>query len=100
VTTTKRRWVRKFAAGSEIVEVDPDDRPECACNVDLVVVEVSGDRWWTLGLEAFGPRAAVRVHLADTAAHWFDRPPPMPLRVTQSAAYPTWAAAFAAAPDG
>jgi hypothetical protein len=61
-------------------------------NAEVVTLEVDGRSWWTLGLESFGPREAVRPALLTVATHWFVHQPPCELGVIRSMSYPTWLA--------
>lgn len=73
----KRRRLRMFVASSggvEELEVGEGERlrsgpaPVQGCNVEFTAVEVSGSRWWTLGLEAFGELDSVEDILKATVS--------------------------------
>jgi hypothetical protein len=94
VATRKRRLLRRFSMDQDSLQEKPiDEPPSAGCNIDLVDLDTADGAWWTLGFESFGPATDLRSLLHAVATSWFDRhPPPVPLRVTSSIAYPTWVA--------
>ena len=93
----KRRILRTFSIEQGSVQEEPvDDPPAAGCNADLVDLQTVKGAWWTLGFESFGPATDLRSQLHAVAKSWFDsRPPPFPLRASDSIAYPSWVAALA-----
>ena len=96
VPTRKRRLLRTFSMDQDsLQETTIDEPPTAGCNIDLVDLSTVDGAWWTLGFESFGPAIDLRSQLRAVATSWFDRrPPPVPLRVTSSIAYPTWVASL------
>ena len=101
IATSKLRWLRKFdTSGSEAVEVplkddeEPVDgsrpRPVRGCNVELTRLTLAGDeRWWTFGLESFGPLGTIVNDLCKAAEAIVARQPPR-LPPGQLFSYPAW----------
>ncbi len=87
---SKRRRSRKWSLDGGLAEVDAQQsQPDQGCGAELTVVELVGERWWTFGLEAFGSPATVGVNLARVTDHLFvSSPPPYPLTLEASFAYP------------
>ena len=96
VPTRKRRLLRRFSTDhGSVQEMPVGELPAAGCNIDLVDLDTVDGAWWTLGFESFGPATDLRSQLHTVTTSWFDRrPPPVPLRVTSSIAYPTWIAAL------
>jgi hypothetical protein len=89
----KRRRVAMFAwsaaGGAGLTPAAAS--PECGCRVELGVVEAGGQRWATLGLEAFGPDARIGEALAGCAAALFASVGPVAgLAAEASYGYPAW----------
>jgi hypothetical protein len=97
VNAHKLRLLRKFSldTGSPL-EVAPKQHPVNGCNAEIVQLQVGVEKWWTFGFESFGSRFDVRSNLRAVAGHWFRTRGVLDarLRVSQSVAYPTWAAGF------
>jgi hypothetical protein len=66
------------------------DEPRCA--VELTEIRARNQDWWSLGLEAAGPRDLLRPVLEATAAVVFARPlpPGADLRLQDSLSYAEW----------
>ena len=80
VDVHKRRRLRRDAG--------PDGG---ACTLELTEVEVGGQAWWTVGLEATGPTDAVcRAALDASAERWLARADAPALRPEDAAGYPAW----------
>ncbi len=69
--------------------------PANGCHLELTELSVYGcggpERWWTLGLEAFGPPDRVEANLARAVAYWNQVAAP-PLGGGLMASYPQWIA--------
>ena len=99
VATAKLRSLRKLdtaspepkeiALGADERPLDPSERPERGCNVELTRVEIDGAVWWSLGFEAFGQLETVERDLAAACAAFASRRPP-PLAGGFFASYPCW----------
>lgn len=97
----KRRWLRKFDTGTSPpaeVELDSEEKPtngrklpDDGCNVEFTAVTVgpTGDKWWTLGFEAFGDLWKIESSLKGVAGALARRVPP-PLTNGWLASYPAW----------
>jgi len=71
--------------------------PEMGCNVEVARIEVDAEpqRWFTIGLEAFGPPAVTGPILDDALRLFFGTygpPPSGALTNGHSASYPAWLA--------
>lgn len=101
VTLRKQRHLRKFdLGGTDVREIaldaeerplDPQERlPDEGCNLELTRVTIvgSGEKWESLGFEAFGSLANLAENLRRTAMHL--QPPVGELRSAQVASYPAW----------
>jgi hypothetical protein len=93
---TKRRWLRKYSLDTgKPTEVSATDRPDEGCNVELTELNVGGNGWWSLGLEAFGDEDRVRTNLRLVGDVFFRShfdPDSLPIRLTtvSSCSYPVW----------
>lgn len=99
LTVRKRRLLRRFTTGGDrFAEIAPDDEAPAGCDIELATITLGGLRgtWWSIGLEAFGPVAAVQRTLRMAGPAWFERhgAPPTDgtqrLEVGSSIAYPAW----------
>ena len=95
VCVQKRRWMRKFRAGTGVaVECTGCDEPRnSGCDAELTLLEVNGLAWWTFGFEAFGELERVEEDLAVTVAALAGRNPPM-LPRGEASSYPRWLASL------
>lgn len=107
----KERWLRKYdLTGPAVCELALDAReqlrdpavrrPDQGCHVELVALRVGDEaaRWWSLGLEAFGPLAVLEEGLLRCVAHL----PPLPpdaLTGGTDMSYPEWLDTHARASD-
>ncbi|WP_156941683.1 hypothetical protein [Mesorhizobium sp. WSM2561] len=66
-----------------------EDLPATGCNVELTLVEVSGEIWWTFGFECFGELGLVDQQLRAVAASLAAREPP-DMGNPVPASYPAW----------
>jgi hypothetical protein len=99
ITVAKRRWLRKISfEGGVPTEVPCDQHPERGCNAELTTIEACATRWWTIGLEAFGPTEGLERAVLISAAQLFGNSPPIRgLVLETSKSYPAWLAAGLAA---
>lgn len=96
IDVDKTRYLRKFSmdAGSP-VEVDPKERPDTGCNLELTALGVGGEEWWTFALESFGAPETVRATVATVAQAFLRARQPLDRFTTaNSCSYPAWLAAF------
>ncbi len=71
--------------------------PDAGCALELTVLKVGGEAWWTVALEATGADDAARTHsLADGAAQWLDRDDAPTLAAADAMSYPAWLLSCAA----
>jgi len=106
LTVRKRRSRRTFRVSDDRVEERSLSEVEMpGCTLELTEVEVDGETWWTLGLEARGEVDSVEPALRATAASLLREPTPSGLHLDPGAStsYATWLArrfmpAAAAAP--
>jgi len=105
IAVEKTRWIRKFDTYSvEPVELNlneleqgvdhegqVNDRPGPTegCIVELTKVTIDGDRWWTLGFEAFGTLKRVSSSLKSVATLLASRQAPQ-MKSSSIASYPAW----------
>jgi hypothetical protein len=105
IAIQKLRWLRKFDTdgatpreiplNNEEMPVNHQPLPARGCNVELTNVHLpTGDRWWTLGFEAFGTILTVESDVLGIAALLATRRPPA-LTAGLLASYPTWLKQYA-----
>ena len=96
VAVRKRRLLRRFSMERDTLrEVPVLADLTSACTIELVDLDTTDGAWWTIGFESYGTDTDLGSQLHAVATAWFDgRPPPAPLRVADSIAYPTWIAAL------
>jgi hypothetical protein len=70
----------------------PGPQQDTGCAVELTEVNMDGQNWWTLGLEALGPSDGLQSLIEATAALVFDRAMADGLRLTSddSGSYFSW----------
>jgi hypothetical protein len=90
----KSRWSRKYAVTADR-RVEPTPvvvRVDQGCTLELTLLVVKEQEWWTLGFEAFGAEGALRDHLDLVVAHVISqaRKQPPDLVATASCGYPCW----------
>jgi len=85
IKTIKRRWLRKFDTTEAKLQEIPlgenekplDDKrqlPVLGCNVELTEVTIpTGEKWWTLGFEAFGTIGTVENDIRKVATMLAER---------------------------
>ena len=72
-----------------------------ACALELSEVEVAGQTWWSVCLEASGPDAAARrAALDDGRRRWLAAEAAPVLPAEAAAGYPAWLRRIADEPDG
>ena len=69
-----------------LTDIDIDN----GCSLELTNVEINGNKWWSVGLEAFGEDCNLKDNLYATAAFVFNNYDSFPLQVTNSYSYPSW----------
>ena len=98
ISTKKTRWMRKFDTTGPTpreLELGPDEEPlhenssATGCNVELTLVEISGEVWWTFGFECFGELGLVTQQLRTVATSLAAREPPE-MGNPVPASYPAW----------
>jgi hypothetical protein len=60
------------------------------CNVELTSIEAGGERWWSLGFEAFGDESYLWEMLLTVVEHVFALKVPFFFDASHSYAYPRW----------
>jgi hypothetical protein len=92
----KRRLVTFRVSAGRVVRAGRVGARSHGVGVELTEVTVRGVRWWTLGLESFGPGESARIEaLRKVAAHVFAAEPPA-LPLVASMGYPGWLRGLAA----
>ncbi len=87
----KHRRLRKFIpSGTEIMETGPDSYPEKGCQAELTFLDVGGELYYSLGLEAFGASRDLPGLLRSVAVYFFDPDFPISLRQRDSMGYAAW----------
>ncbi len=74
-------------------EVKPTSLPDYSsggCNVELTLINVERETWWSLGLEAFGDEKTNYNRLEIAAHHVFSKSPRPGLAAQSSFGYPQW----------
>lgn len=87
---SKRRRISFFAQATEMGSPQLGEQP--GCGVELTAVDLRGEPWWTLCLEATGPADALRRELDAAAALVFAQALPggMELGLDDSTSYAQW----------
>lgn len=98
----KFRWQRKFDTSFPMpkeIALDTDEQPinserlpTVGCNVELTDITVGhhhDDRWWTFGLESFGPLHTLEISLRSVAEALTSRPYSI-CRDGMLSSYPMW----------
>jgi hypothetical protein len=78
----------------EIVEKKPQAVPNDAnvdngCSLELTNVEINGNKWWSIALEAFGEDTNLKDNLQATADFVFSNYDSLPLQAENSYSYPS-----------
>lgn len=98
VEVEKNRWLRAFDCAGDTpreLALGADDTPlqgaapKRGCHLEFTELTLGGERWWTLGFEAYGPLDTVESDLRRVIALLADRAPPA-LTGAMTASYPQW----------
>jgi hypothetical protein len=92
IAVRKARSLRIYQIGENqrVVPLATGDDALQGCSMELTDVEVFGQAWWTLGLEAFGDESALQEGLLTVAGHVVASHLPVALDVQDSYGYPKW----------
>jgi hypothetical protein len=82
------KWQIMHQASFKAVPVD--EQPEEGCGLELTRIDVGGQRWWSIGIEAFGQAASLYENLILTARHTLGSSAPPTLSAEASFGYPEW----------
>lgn len=87
---SKRRRISWFAQATGMRLPQPSEQPACA--VELTAIDLGGEPWWTVCLEATGPTDALRRELDAAAAVVFADALPggVELGIDDSQSYVRW----------
>ncbi len=92
-TVEKKRFLRKYShESSGLIPAEPKSFPARGCTVELTLIQARDAKWWSVGLEAFGPdEGGLRDTLILAAAKCFTAGSHYPsLSVNDSFDYPEW----------
>jgi hypothetical protein len=92
IGVSKARHLRKYAVvgKTECVAISVDEYTKSGCEVELTVLQVSGQTWWTFAFESFGAKVALNHNLVLTAEHVLNTAGAPLLTPTQSYGYTHW----------
>lgn len=92
IAVRKARRLRTYrvTGEKEVVVLSDTETPVSGCELELTTVRVAGRAWWTVALEAFGDRFALRDNLLFTAEHVFRGDDVPTLKATDSRGYAAW----------
>jgi hypothetical protein len=78
--------------GRRLLARTPGPNEHIGCALELTTVDLDGDRWWTLGLEATGPARGLRQAVEIASECVFDdaMPAGLELRYEESMSYAEW----------
>lgn len=99
VDVTKTRRLRTFSNESGQVG-EFSDHPDSGCTLELGEVQLNGQPWWTVCLEAFGSGEAVRLDLLRATAERVFAGSTLWLESQRSMGYVAWLAASGASALG
>ncbi|WP_414618983.1 hypothetical protein [Calothrix sp. CCY 0018] len=74
--------------GKKAQAVSSDGGVDNGCSLELTDVEINGNKWWSIGLEAFGEDCDLQNNLHVTADVVFSRYDIFPLQAENSYGYP------------
>lgn len=92
IRVRKQRIQRQFRLGDLPEEVAGDRNPGRGSNLELTRLEVRGQRWWSLGIEAFPDDSEVPGQVVQLAVDLFGDA--LQLSGERSKSYPAWLAQF------
>ena len=92
VSVKKARSQRKYQVipGESIVVVSVNQSIDQGCNVELTLLSVNGNDWWSLAFEAFGKEDYLSDNLKVVASDVFKNYRGLELQSQDSFAYPRW----------
>ncbi|MGI9174924.1 MAG: hypothetical protein ACR2GR_06365 [Rhodothermales bacterium] len=92
IDVAKTRWKRRYRveAGGRVTAYAGTDRLEDGCDVEVTILSVQGEPWWSVCLEAFGDEASLQGTLMHTAQHVFRIAAPPALEEAHSKGYAAW----------
>jgi hypothetical protein len=78
--------------GRRLLARTPGPNERMGCALELTAVDLGGEQWWTLGLEASGPVRGLRQVVETAAGCVFDdaTPPALEMRFEESMSYSEW----------
>jgi hypothetical protein len=101
IAVSKQRDLRiyRVGPGDRVSALPSGNWSMQGCALELCAVQAGGSLWWTLGFEAFGPKATLESNLRLVAVHvlggrWVPK-----LAEDDSFGYPAWLAMLAARQD-
>lgn len=74
--------------GKQPQAVSDDTNVDKGCSLELTYVEINGDKWWSIALEAFGEGCNLKDNLQATAELVFSNYDICPLQANNSYGYP------------
>lgn len=87
----KQRLMRTFITElDEITETQAGSYPESGCNAELTFLEAADEKWYSIGLEAFGKSKDLKGLLHSVAEFLFDEDFPLLLTASNSMGYAAW----------
>ncbi len=92
----KTRRLRRYGRSDDesFSPVPVDTFPPQGCDVELSMVRIHDQVWWTLAFESFGPPADRQQFLMDLASQLFEKDPTLELAALDSFGYPRWLAQY------
>ena len=94
ILVQKDRLLGKYrlTAGGQIVPIPASEPAGQGCEVELSNIQVGGEAWWTLALEASGQETTLQSSLLAGAGQLFRSRPPQIFSGLDSYSYPRWMA--------
>jgi hypothetical protein len=94
IKVRKERQLRKYRITNERqpIAVPDAEYPVQGCHLELTRIRVGENRWWSLGLEAFGPAGALWQYLSLVVDHILGQGLLPTLEARHSCGYPRWVA--------
>jgi hypothetical protein len=98
--TRDTRTFRVLPSGA-VQEAPASDELLDGCTVELTHLDLAGQAWWSVALEAFGPLEVARSHFDAIAKYIFvERQFPFAFAADSSLSYPAWIRQYAGRADG